>query len=318
MSYPSADNIIYNFSLFNDQNDVIAAERYISRDQPFVTKTEDYYTRLIGVSISAISIPLFYYNDDMQVVIDNNGIISVVPVSFEVLFQNEPKAIVFIQQFLNGVNAALQTAHSNTGAPGNAPKFIYNDEFIQLIVDQLYLPQQQIILFNGILVNKFPSLFSKYDTASGYTAIKYGNFGANSYPNYPGGTTYACYVMKCGSKGYQTLQQYYNLLVVSNSMSVNKQLISNSSSNAQSLGIIGVVPIEYDNLINGTPIQHVQEYPTYNDILNQGKLNEIDFKLYLADQNYAITPLFLTPGASITCRIEFINKQLVKNFYPKS
>ena len=44
MSVDNADHIIYNLGVFNTEPGTsVVAERYISRDQPFVEHIENYY-----------------------------------------------------------------------------------------------------------------------------------------------------------------------------------------------------------------------------------------------------------------------------------
>lgn len=318
MSIPDADNIVYNFSLYNNTNDNISAERYISRDQPFINETEKYYARIIGLNVTSLSIPLFFYERDMYITIDNAGFEKTALVEFEPLFELSPNDVIFIQQFLNGVNKTLKSLHFQTFSPGNPPKFIYENEVVTLIVDQLYDPLQNIIYLNEKLGNMFPALYSKNLRTQDRVIALYGDYGNTMYNSYPGGISYPCYAIKSGVTGYKTLQEFFNILVSTNSMPINKQNISNQANTTQTFGILDIIPIDYEDVINGSPINYTQQVPSYNDFLNRGSLSEIDFKLYLVDKNYRVSPLFLAPGESVTCRFEFISKELVKNYYPET
>lgn len=315
MSIPTADNIVYNLTIYNSTNDFIQAERYISRDQPFIEHTEKYYLRLLGVSISSLNIPLFNYDNDMVISIDNGGIIRSSQLTFEKLFFVENE-VIFIDQFLLGVNNSLQVAHVSSFAPGNPPKFIYDNETVTLIVDRLYDPLSQHIIFNRKLSIMFPALYCKLVAGSTSVSLKYGDFGNTLYDSYPGGTTYPCYVIPSMVKYFKTLQEFDNIIVTTASIPINKQNISNPGNITQTLGILDIISLSYDNVVNNTPIMYTQFSPSYIDFLNRGSLSEIDFKVFLVDKNYKLTSLMIAPGESVTCRFEFINKELVKAYYP--
>lgn len=315
MSVPYADNIVFNLSLYNNENTSIPAELYISRDQAFVNNLENYYVRLIGAVFSTGHIPLFSYKNDMTVTIINSGTPSTVNVSFPPLYGDV--VVVYLQQFLLGINNALKTAHINSGSPGNPPLFIYEADQMKLVVDQAYNPTLQIIGFNEVLINKFPSFMATYDTASDTYYMLYGNYGNTMFSSLPGGINYPVYVLPANVTGYSSLQEYLNVLVTCNSIPLNKQQTTSPTVATNTLGIIDTIPLTFDDVTKNAVKVYTQASPNYIDILSRGKLSEIDFKLYLVDSNYKLQPMFLNPKTSATCRLEFVNKQIVKNFYPR-
>lgn len=316
MSLPTADNIVFNLTLFNDQNTSIPAEIYLSRDQAFISNTENYYLRLINAQISTTEIPLFTYKNDMFVEIESAGISTKLLVTFPVLFNSVPNNIVFLQQFLNGVNNTLALCHNDVGAPGNPPLLIYDKEEIKLVVDQNYDPDVQFISFNDILINKMPSMMTTYNNTTELYQLIYGQFGTNVYDSYPGGINYPIYIMSSNALGYAALQEFLSMVVVSRSMSVNKQQINNNSISGRILGIIDVIPLVFEDVTKSAVKLYNQDYPVYCDLLSNGKLSEVDFKIYLIDANYNLQDLTIQPRTSVTCRFEFVNKKIVKNYYP--
>lgn len=316
MSVPYADNIVFNFSLYNNEPDSIPAELYISRDQAYIDKLEDYYVRLIGAEFSTAQIPLFIYKDDMTVEINNAGNISRVVVQFPQLFSTVPKYVVFVQQFLEGVNQALATAHTNSLAPGNPPLFVYDDGEMKLLVDQSYNPNLQYIGFNDNLINKFPSFMATYSFPENMYFMLYKQYGNNLFNSYPGGVNYPVYILRANVTGYAALQEFFNVLVTCSSVPINKQQLNNLSINTSTLGILDVIPLDFDDVTKSIVKSYFQQTPQYIDILSRGKLSEIDFKFYLLDENYRIIPLFLPPKTTATVRFEFVNKKIVKNYYP--
>lgn len=310
MSIPTADNIIFNLTLYNDDPvNSIQAEKYISRDQLFVKNTEDYYLRLISAEISTSTIPLFIYNNDMRVGIKG----TIVNVTFFNPY-NDNK-VFYVQQFLNGVNNAFNIAHINSDAPGNPPIMIYDDRF-RLLIDQSYTPGVDTISFNSILGDKFPTIPSYYNVSNDLFYVEYGNYGNNMFSSYPGGISYPIYLINSASEGYYTLSEIFNIVVTSNSIPINKQQITSIGGNTRTLGILDIIPIGIDDISKFTVKFYRQDFPSYVDLLNRGQLSEIDFKLYTVDKNFVLSPLLIAPKTSITCRIEFVNKQIVKNFYP--
>jgi hypothetical protein len=316
MSVPYADNIVFNFTLYNRENNSVPAELYISRDQAFIDNIENYYIRLIGAEFSTSQIPLFIYKNDMFVEIVNDGVSSRVQVQFANLFSTVINYVVFVQQFMNGVNAALREAHVNSSSPGNPPLFIYDDEEMKLIVDQQYDPNIQSIGFNDILIDKFPSFLATYNSTSNMYYMLYGQYGNNLYNSWPGGINYPIYVLRANVTQYTTLQEFLNVVVSCNSIPINKQQLNNLSITTRTLGILDVIPLYFDDVTKYTIKSYNQETPTYNDLLSRGKLSDIDFKFYLIDSNYQLVPLFIPPKTSVTCRIEFVNKKIIKNYYP--
>jgi hypothetical protein len=310
MSIPTADNIVFNLTLYNDDPiESIQAEKYISRDQLFVKNTEDYYLRLISAEISTSEIPLFIYNNDMSVNINGTS----VQVTFFDPYND--RNVYFVQQFLNGVNKALNLAHLASGAPGNPPIVIYDDRF-RILIDQAYTPGTDTIAFNPILIDKFPTIESFYSVTNDLFYINYANYGTNMFSSYPGGVTYPIYLINSASEGYYSLSEILNLVVTCNSIPINKQQITGIEGNSRTLGILDIIPIGIDDVTKFTVKNYKQDFPNYIDIINRGQLSEIDFKLYTVDKNFVLNPLFLAPKTSATCRIEFVNKQIVKNFYP--
>lgn len=318
MSVPYADNIIFNFTLYNREENSIPAELYINRDQAYIDNIENYYIRLIGAQFSTSQIPLFIYKNDMYVEIVNDGVSSKILVQFDNLFPGVVNYVVFIQQFLNGVNTALREAHTNTAAPGNPPLFIYENEEMQLVVDQEYNPNFQSIGFNDILIDKFPTFLATENATNQIYYMLYGQYGNNLYNSLPGGINYPVYVLKANVKGYNNLPEFHNVIVSCSSVPINKQQLNNLSISTRTLGILDIIPLEFDDVTKSTIKSYNQVQPTYNDLLSRGKLSEIDFKFYLVDSNYQLVPLFIPPKSSATCRIEFVNKKIVKNFYPIS
>ena len=317
MSVPYADNIVFNLTLYNKENVTIPAELYISRDQAFVNNLENYYVRLIGANVATDEIPLFIYKNDMFVEIVNDGVASRSLVNFEIPFSTQPNYIIFLQQFLNGVNNALKSSHINSGSPGNAPFFIYENEEMKLVVDQQYDINIQSIGLGEKLISKFPSFMLNHDKNSDMYYLQYGQLGNNSYATYPGGINYPVYVMRANVLGYSSVQEFTNIIVSCNSIPINKQQLNNLTISTLTLGILDVIPITLENITASTVISYTQGYPNYIDILSKGRLSEIDFKFYIVDLNYNLIPLTIIPKASATCRIEFVNKEIVKNYYPK-
>ncbi len=315
MSVPYADNIVFNLTLTNKEpNDNIPAEIYVSRDQAFVNNIENYYIRLLGASIATDDIPLFIYEDDMYVEIVNLGFPYRTQVVFPVIFTTIPKYVIFLQQFINGVNEALRTVHALSLSPGNPPFFIYENEEFKLIVDQLYTDQS--IGLNTKLIAKLPFFIITHTDGTDMYYLTYGNFGNNSYTTYPGGINYPVYVIPSNVKGFNALQEFNNIIVACNSIPVNRQQLNNLTIATNTLGILDIIPIGLDDITKYTIKTYTQTTPTYNDLLSKGKISEIDFKIYVLSAENRIRPLSIIPGASITCRIEFVNKEIVKNFYP--
>lgn len=310
MSIPTADNIVFNLTLYNpDPVQSIQAEKYISRDQLFVKNIEDYYIRLVSAEISTSEIPLFIYNNDMFVEINNINVL----VTFSDPYND--KKVFFVQQFLNGVNTALNTAHVTSDAPGNAPIIIYDDRF-RILIDQSYTPGTDYIAFNNILIDKFPTIDSFYYAPRDLFFINYNNYGNNLFNTYPGGINYPIYLINSSSEGFYSLSEILNIVVTSNSIPINKQQITSLGISARTLGILDIIPITLNDVTAYTIKNYRQDFPSYIDLLSRGQLSEIDFKLYTVDKNFVLTPLFIAPKASITCRIEFVSKKIVKNFYP--
>lgn len=310
MSIPTADNIVFNLTLYNpDPVDSIQAEKYVSRDQLFVKNIENYYLRLISAEISTAEIPLFIYNRDMYVEINNSRVL----VNFSNPYNNN--FVYFVQQFLNGVNTALATAHTSSGAPGNAPLIIYEDRF-KFIIDQSYTPGVDYIAFNSILIDKFPAFDSYYNSFNDMFILNYGNFGNNIFASYPGGISYPIFLLVSPTEGFYTLSEILNIVVTSNSIPINKQQITSLESATRTLGILDIIPIDISDVSVSTVKNYRQDFPNYVDLLSRGQISEIDFKLFTVDKNFVLRPLTIAPKTSVTCRIEFINKQIVKNFYP--
>lgn len=310
MSIPNADNIVFNLSLYNNEVNSIPAEIYINRDQPFVNNIEDYYLRLISAEISTAEIPLFVYKNDMFLTINN----STVMVNFDILFNDEPKAVVFLTQFLKGVNEALSLAHNTSSAPGNPPLFIYENNEIKLVIDQQYTPGVDTISMNEILIGKFPTFMTKYLNQQYF--IQYQQFGNNLYNSLPGGINYPVYVIPANVNQYVTLQEFDNIVITSNSIPINKQQVTSRGISTRTLGILDLVPLLFDDVTKFTVKYYKQDFPVYIDLLSRGRLSEIDFKLFLVDSNYELVPLYIAPKTSVVCRIEFVNKKIVKNYYP--
>ena len=159
---------------------------------------------------------------------------------------------------------------------------------------------------------------SIYNESNNDFQIVYGNFGNNMYDSYPGGVDYPVYVSRTNVTGYNAMQEYLNIAITSNSTSVNKQQINNNSIAGRILGIVDVVALTLDDITKTTIKLYNQDFPIYCDLLSNGKLSEIDFKLYLVDNNFTLVPLYIQPSTSATCRFEFVNKKIVKNFYPSA
>lgn len=317
MSVPYADNIIYNLSLYNDSpNTYQPAEKYVSRSQAFIDNVEDYYVRLIGADISTYTIPFFVYENDMTLTITNAS----TSITSLVSFPNSEYGIFFVNQFLEGVNTALTRSHTLSSAPGNAPLLIYDsDDRFKLVIDQLYDPTQNIIIFNENLSQKIPQLWyvTIRDNVNDQHQIIYKNIGNNMFNSYPGGISYPVYVMSSNALGYYSLQDFYSVLITTNTIPINRQVINNINNGAQTFGIIAVVSINFDSLVRQGILNFTQDTPIYSDLLDRGPLSNIDFKLYLSGKNFKITPLLLAPRSSITCRYQFTKKSLVKNYFPQ-
>lgn len=312
MSIPTADNVVFNLSLYNDKEFSIPAEIYLSRDQPFINNIENYYIRLLSAEISTAEIPFFDYKSDMFLDINGTNVL----VTFDILFSDVPNSVVFLTQFLNGVNRALQTAHITSGAPGNPPLFIYEAEQVKLVVDQVYTPGVDTISMNEILIGKFPTFMTKYNPVGNIYTLQYGQFGNNVFNTYPGGINYPVYVISANSTLYPTLPEFTSLAVTTSSIPINRQQITAVGVSTRTLGILDIIPLTFDDVTKYTIKFYNQEYPQYNDLLSRGKLSEIDFKIYLVDINFNLRPLYIPPKTTAACRIEFVNKEIVKNFYP--
>jgi hypothetical protein len=310
MSIPTADNIVFNLTLYNpDPVESIQAEKYISRDQLFVKNIENYYLRLMSAEISTSEIPLFIYNNDMYVEINNVRVL----VNFSNPYNDN--FVYFVQQFLNGVNTALTTAHTTSGAPGNPPLIIYEDRF-KILIDQLYTPGTDYIAFNSILIDKFPSIDSYYNSFNDMFNINYDNYGNNLFNSYPGGVNYPIYLIVSPSEGFYTLSEILNIVVTSNSIPINKQQITSLGISTRTLGILDIIPIDLDDVTRFTVKNYRQDFPSYVDLLSRGQLSEIDFKIYTVDKNFVLRPLTIAPKTSVNCRFEFVNKEIIKNYYP--
>lgn len=316
MSIPYADNIVFNLTYYNDNDFSAPAEIYLNRDQAFIDNIENYYIRLLGAEISTSEIPLFTYRNDMSVRIVNSTVVSDVAVSFDTLYATFPNDVVFIQQFLNGVNAALKEAHNNTAAPGNPPLFVFLDNRMRLIIDQAYDPNIVSIGVNPKLSDKLLSFMSSYDGISEYYYLLYGQFGINLFNTFPGGINYPVYVINAGSDGFSTLLEYTSLVITTSSIPINKQQLSTPGISTRTLGILDIIPLSIDDINKYSTRTWTPGNPTFNDLLSRGKLSEMDFKIFMIDKNFITTPLLLLPKTSATCRIEFVNKEIVKNYYP--
>lgn len=317
MSVPYADNIIFNLTLFNQERYSIPVENYINRDQAFINNCEDYYLTLVGAEIPTAEIPLFKYNNDMTVRIDYNGISAIIPVTFQVLYPTVPNDVIFVQQFINGINQAFRTAHITAFAPGNAPVLVYQDEEMRILIDQQYTPNLVNIGFNTVLADKLLTFVTTYDGLSDYYFLVYGDFGINTFNTYQGSVNYPVYVLYADTKGYNQLQEFFGVVVTSSSIPINKQQIGTTGISTRTLGILDFIPISIEDITSNVVKVWTPNHPTYVDILNKGKLSEVDFKMFLIDKNFRVQELLMLPGASVTCRIGFVNKHIVKNFYPK-
>lgn len=323
MSLPNADNIAFNLRLFNDTNNPIIAERYQSRDQPYISNIENYYVRLASATISKSAIPLFIYHNEF-ILYMTNGLNSLSQtIVFEnyypSFYQSNQLSIVWIQQFLDGINSSLTSLHNALGNPGNAPIMIYDtDDKIKLVIDVLYDNVVNIIAFNYQLAEKLSALSTYYESTTNYYPVKYQRTGINYFSTgISDSITYPCVVMTAQVEGFAYLQSFYKILLTSSSLPINRQYVTTRQNLNSSFPIIDYIPIRFDQLTTNANIVYQQLQPKYIDLNSQGSISEIDFKLYTVDSHFDVTPLQIEPGDTVDIELEFINKKLVKNFYPK-
>ena len=323
MSVAYANNIYINTTLYNNTDLPIVAEKYQNRDQPYINKLEDYFVRLVSATISTSQIPLFKYYRNYEITLTNGDDTKTRIVIFEDYYHvwTVPSAhviIVWLNQFIDGLNETLRLLTIDLGSPFNPPKFIYQDNKFKLVVDAVCNMSNNKIMLNYTLANKLIQMSTKYVSSTNLYSLVYSNNGINYFPSgISADINYPVIVQEAISFGYQSLQEYNKILVVSNNITINKQLITVELNTNAALSILDTIPIDFDSLTEINTLKYEQKYPNYTDILSSGPLSEIDFQLYVVDSNYKIEKLFLEPGTSAELKIEFINKQMVKNFYPK-
>ncbi len=322
MSLPNADNIVFNYTFNNESDNVVSAEYYTSRSQVIVNHVEDYYVRLMSAVVPMSEIPLFNYKNNMIVGMYNatTNLYHEVVVQFQDLYNEMGinQSIVYEQQFYNGVNAAMRTCHIAVGNPGAPPVFIIRSKTSYLVFDAIYNKLAHTVFLNDNLTQRLLSYMISYDPSRRMSVLEYGDYVGNYYAGgFGGGITYDCYVMEPQGRASEALQEYLKIIVTCTSMKINKQYVNNSTGESLSFGVIDTIPIPFDNLLSAVSINYSQDFPSYNDLVANGPLSEIDFKLYLVGKDYRIYPLLLAPRESITMQFEFINKKLVKNYYPK-
>lgn len=322
MSNPNADNIVYNVSISNNTDTPIPFKYDEARSQYIIEKCENYYCRLFQAKVPIMSVPFFEMKPNEYFITIGNSTASLVPIQL-VPGNNY---VFYIEQFLECMNNAFQEAHNiNFGfaSPLKAPKIYYNYTINKLFiyVDSAYLNTQ--IFFNTKLIYKLSGFYNEfvnlgnnrdysilYNDISRYKGAA-GIAGIYSNLNYPG------YLLYNQTEFYKDLLEFQSIVIATRSLKINEQLITNppnSPNQNNSFPILAELPLTFEELNSSKYLNFAQLYPKWSDINASGHINRMDLFAYLVDDSYNLIPLVILPGQKANLRIEFIKKNLVKNY----
>lgn len=315
MSNPNSDNIVYNISLSNNTSKPIPFTYNEFRSQYVLEKSEDYYIRIFQAKIPIMSVPFFNYSDDYYITVGNYqeklNIINLVPRS---------NSIYYIDQFCEMMNYAFLRINHRFNDRPNPIKVFYSRNINKLSIYVPHTYRTNRIYFSSKLMFKLSGFFNRlvnlgnnkdyeliFDTG---TTTKANLSDFSTTMSYPG------FLIISQSDYFKDIQEFQSVILTTNTIKVNEQLISNGnrSDANNSFPILVELPISFDDLNSSKYLDFTQIVPKWTDLNTTGPLNRIDLIAYLVDSDYNLIPLEILPGQRANVRIQFIKKNLVKNY----
>jgi hypothetical protein len=321
MSNPTSDTIFFNASVSNTTQVPQRLQFNEFRNQNILDKAEDYYVRVFEAKIPMMSVPFFRMRPNTMSVTINNQTVFLVPIQLNPI-NGAVVFIFYIQQFLDSLNLALNEAHLRNGYLSSPPKMIYDfdNDILILVVDVQYYGDGSNpipIYFNPALMYKFTgfmNLFNNVGIPGQEYRIMYESFVQNYLSTGQFNINYDAIYMPSQSKFYKDLLEYQSIILTTRALKVNEQYISTTSNANSSLSILTEIPISFEELNSSKYLTFAQNYPKYTSMNTYGNLRAIDLNAYFVGDDFEINDLFILPGQKFNVRLEFIKKNLVKNY----
>lgn len=323
----SSDIVYFSATVTNTSDSPKIIDFNQSRPQNILDKANDYYMTVLRFTVPHTTVAIFNFNqDDYYITIQEGATQKTVQLIYQ--DQGNPTAdssatfqgIYYIQQFLDIINTALNTAHNNAPAsPGNPPQMILNDDgSFSLIVDTQYT--NQIISMNQPLYAFFNGLDANFVTFTGNVnyELRYGlrldNIGTYLAPlvgNY--------YIMRQESQSQYAWSNIKYIAVTSNSIPCAKEYIGIpfGTKTDESQTITDYIPLQgsYSPYDRSDWYYNAGDAYRLIDLESDGPLRRIDFQFILINKDNFAFPLQLGPGESADLKFMFAKRSLFNNEY---
>lgn len=329
--------IVFNAFSRNDTNDNKIAEYISYRNTVIVDNPTNYYLKINRFYTSDLLLPLMVLNPtSLSVTIDATSTGGTISRVFVPIINNSSLSSSFgfiydIGVFAQMVDQALSTAHINSGAPNNAPRFLYDGTGrFQFVIDQQYQAQGTEIWLNNELGQKLSSFilyfnsFVNDDPLTGdgrvYRLTYYPNPNNTlaSYPNLPPvGPGYPVYNIVQPYDSIFLITEVKRLVVTTSQMPTLREYypsLSNDTVN-RTLGILFSVPVSDSFTSFSEKIEYDPQIIKLIDLVSQEPLNTIDYRVNFELDDGRLLPVFIEPGKSFGISFSFEHRSLHDNAY---
>jgi hypothetical protein len=283
---------------------------------PIVADPSLYKVAVKSFSIPRLNLPLFQMLEDPLDQFNTFYFVSIgiidVPVQYVPYGSNLiPRAIFYVEEFLQGVNQALVTAHFNNGIAGPPPSFLYeSDGRISINIPSGY---PQPVFCSKAVYDRFPGIPIYYsnlpvDFPRNYEFVP--NVTLNNQVVY-GATTYTKLLQDTPTLEY-SMDQYKRLAFISNRLAIEETLLAVNEVNENISGLYQ----HYTTYQNGDAFRDTDysyqsdgEY-IWHDMKNDKPIYTISIGVYWKNDKGILTPLPTFPGDFSNLTIIFQKKSV--------
>lgn len=320
-----SDKIYYNANLYNGTGSTIKARYTETKTIPILDKRKDYYMSVIRFSCPTSSIPVFFYRPNIFYVslsVGNANYTTVevpyktyiknpaLPLDNTINLENQAKIFNF-QQFLDGINEALNTAINNIAIPAGTTlpiKFFYDrdSDTFDFIFPKIYITNDIRFYMSSQLFTKFLAL-PAYILSPATTNIDYqiqlysdpiNDFDTNYYINKQASTVFYWF-------------EWNKVVVKSYNMGIDGE---NNSSIENGNPITELILTDYE--INNSSTREALVSVLYNpsaqyrlsSFLDDSPLRTIDYQIFIQFKTGFLLPLELLPTEAVNMKILFTKK----------